>query len=66
MVKVKERYYMLDGWSIVVLELDHINKKAEIRGYDTESDKVKECDYFLGLKLLLDANYNWKLMEVNK
>ena len=47
---MKERWYALNGWSVVILELDHENKTAQIRGYDVEGTKVKDCDYSVGLR----------------
>lgn len=61
---MKERWYALNGWSVVILELDHENKTAQIRGYDVEGTKVKDCDYLPGMRLLLDVDYDWKLMKL--
>ena len=59
---MKERWYALNGWSVVILGIEKKNKTAQIRGYDVEGTKVKDCNCLDGLKLLLDVDYNWKLM----
>lgn len=61
---MKERWYALNGWSVVILELDHENKTAQIRGYDVDETKVKDCDYWVGMNLLLDVDYIWKRINL--